>query len=196
VRRRLRLPAKYILFVGTLEPRKNLVRLLKAYRRLVTAGACDEHLVLGGQMGWNSGPLEEALNDPVLADRVHVTGYVDDADLPALYSGARLFVYPSLEEGFGLPPLEAMACGTPVLSSNVSSTAEILEGAAVLVDPLDEAAIADGMRAILDDAQRRAALTGDGLRHAAKFRWEDVAAQTIASYEACMAQATKTGRTP
>jgi glycosyltransferase involved in cell wall biosynthesis len=114
---RLNLPQPYILYVGTLEPRKNLPMLLESYRRLIEGGAIKEHLVLAGKLGWEYEDLLKQMQTPALREKVHLIGYVEQQDLPAVYSGAKIFVYPSLHEGFGFPPLEAMACGVPTISS-------------------------------------------------------------------------------
>jgi glycosyltransferase involved in cell wall biosynthesis len=183
MRRLLRLPERYILFVGTLEPRKNLLRLVTAYTRLVADGGCPDHLVLAGRKGWNVEPLLAQVSHPALRQRVHILGYVSGEDLPALYAGANLFVFPSIEEGFGLPPIEAMACGTPTVASSVSAMAEVLQGAAELVDPKDTDAIAAGLRKVLTDGQTRRRLREAGLRLAAQYRWDKVARKTLGVYE-------------
>jgi glycosyltransferase involved in cell wall biosynthesis len=183
LRRRLALPAHYVLAVGTIEPRKNLARLVDAFgRRVEAAPHRDEHLVIAGRLGWRYDELLRRVDDPAVRTRVHLVGYVPDDDLPALYAGARAFAYPSLEEGFGFPPLEAMACATPVLAGRGSSLSENLDGAALLVDPLDVGAIAEGLAALLDDPHpqrwRRA-----GLERAAAFRWEHTARAHLELYE-------------
>lgn len=180
---RLRLPPLYILFVGTIEPRKNLPRLVESYRRLVIEQAIGEHLVLAGRMGWGYEGLVHQIAAPELRGRVHLIGYASQTDLPCLYAGARLFVYPSLYEGFGFPPLEAMACGTPTVSSRSSSLVENLEGAADLVEPTDTAALTAAMRRLLQDEGHRTERRAQGLARAARFRWEETARQTIACYE-------------
>ncbi len=176
--RRLGLPERYLLYVGTLEPRKNLLRLLDAYERL----APPEHLVLAGRLGWNAAPLRARLAAPALRGRVHLTGYVAPLDLPALYTGARAFVYPSLAEGFGMPPLEALACGVPVVASTDPALAENLADAALLVDATDTPALAAALRRILDDGDLRATLRARGLARAATFGWERTADGMLACY--------------
>jgi alpha-1,3-rhamnosyl/mannosyltransferase len=178
------LPSSYILFVGTIEPRKNLVRLVESYRRLLKTGAIAEHLVLAGRLGWDYEELVRLVAAPDLAERVHLTGYVTQSDLPSLIAGARLFVYPSLEEGFGFPPLEAMACGIPTISSRSSSLGENLEGAADLVDPTDVEALAAALHRSLHDENHRAMRIAQGLACAARFRWNETARQTISCYDA------------
>lgn len=186
---RLKLPQPYILYVGTLEPRKNLPALVESYRRLVEAGAIKEHLVLAGKLGWGYESLLKQIQAPALHGRVHLAGYVDQKDLPAVYAGARLFVYPSLHEGFGFPPLEAMACGVPVISTRSSSLTENLERAAELVAPDDIAGLADAMQRLLTDDTLRAKRQGQGLEQARQYRWEQTARETVKSYQAAMEMA-------
>ena len=186
---RLKLPQPYILYVGTLEPRKNLPALVESYRRLVEAGAIKEHLVLAGKLGWGYEALLKQIQVPALRGRVHLAGYVDQKDLPTVYAGARLFVYPSLHEGFGFPPLEAMACGVPVISTRSSSLAENLERAAELVAPDDIAGLADAMQRLLTDDTLRAKRQGQGLEQARQYRWEQTARETVKSYQAAMEMA-------
>jgi glycosyltransferase involved in cell wall biosynthesis len=186
---RLKLPQPYILYVGTLEPRKNLPALVESYRRLVEAGAIKEHLVLAGKLGWGYEALLAQIDTPLLRRRVHLAGYVDQKDLPAVYAGASLFVYPSLHEGFGFPPLEAMACGVPVISTRSSSLVENLEHAAELVAPDDIAGLADAMQDLLTDDTLRAKRQGQGLEQARQYRWEQTARETVKSYQAAMEMA-------
>jgi glycosyltransferase involved in cell wall biosynthesis len=187
---RLQLPPSYILYVGTIEPRKNLERLVESYRRLMIKGEIDEHLVLAGRLGWGYKDLLVQLANTELQGKVHLTGYISQDDLPWVYAGARLFVYPSIAEGFGFPPLEAMACGVPTVSSLSSSLAENLQGAAELVPPDDAEALTGAMRQLLNDEGRRAKCREEGLARAAKFRWEETARHTLDSYleAACMGE--------
>lgn len=181
VRERLRLPTRYVLFVGTIEPRKNLETLVAAYRLLVSEGY-DEELVLAGRLGWGYSDLIAQLEAPALRGRVHLPGYVDAVDLPALYAGASAFVYASRAEGFGFPPLEAMATGVPVIASNTSSLAENLAGAAELV-PVGRADIlAAALRRVLRDTDVRDRLRASGHRRAADFSWERTARATLDCY--------------
>jgi len=186
---RLKLPQPYILYVGTLEPRKNLPALVESYRRLVEAGAIKEHLVLAGKLGWGYEALLKQIQVPALRGRVRLAGYVDQKDLPAVYAGARLFVYPSLHEGFGFPPLEAMACGVPVISTRSSSLTENLEPGAELVAPDDVAGLAGAMQRLLTDDTLRAKRRGQGLEQARQYRWEQTARETVKSYQAAMEMA-------
>jgi glycosyltransferase involved in cell wall biosynthesis len=184
---RLRLPWPYILYVGTIEPRKNLHRLVESYRRLIARGDVREHLVLAGRLGWDSDGLLEQVNLPELHGRVHLPGYIPQDALPCLYAGARLFIFPSLEEGFGFPPLEAMACGVPTIASLSSSLAENLRGAAELVPPDDTDALTSAMRRLLQDSKLYAERRALGLGRAAQFRWEETARQTLNCYQALAA---------
>jgi glycosyltransferase involved in cell wall biosynthesis len=160
----------YILYTGTLEPRKNIVGLLDAYAALPRALHERFQLVLAGGKGWLDVEIERRLNE--LAELgIVTTGYVPDADLPAIYSGAELFVYPSFYEGFGMPPLEAMACGVPVITSDVSSLPEVVGDAAIKLDPTDTRAISAAIELVLTDAARAASMHERGLHRAKHFTW-------------------------
>lgn len=171
VRQKYNLPEKYILHVGTIEPRKNLTRLLEAFRPLL-AHWPHLKLVLIGKKGWLYEPFYQRLQELGLTEQVVFPGYVDEADLPALYHLAEVFVFPSLYEGFGLPPLEAMACGVPVICSNSSSLPEVVGDAALLVDPTDTAGLHSAMRRVLEDPALRADLARRALVQAQKFSWQ------------------------
>jgi glycosyltransferase involved in cell wall biosynthesis len=183
VRRRYDLPERFVLFVGTLEPRKNLMRLVQAYAGLPASVRRHVSLVIAGGPGWLSETLRREVAERGLADRVRFIGYVRDEDMAPLYSLATVFAYPSLYEGFGLPVLEAMACGVPVLTSNVSSLPEVAGGAAVLVAPTDVDAIADGLTQLLDDTALAAKLVARGLEWSTNFSWDRCARETLAVYE-------------
>lgn len=180
--RRLRLPERYILYVGSIEPRKNLEHLVRSYRQLIADGSIAEHLVLAGPLGSSHERLINQLESPELRGRVHMPGYIARRDLPWLYAGARLFVYPSLYEGFGFPPLEAMACGVPTVASSSSSLAENLQGAAELVPATDEAALTLAINRLLRDEELRAQYRKKGLARAAEFCWQKTAQQTLNCY--------------
>jgi glycosyltransferase involved in cell wall biosynthesis len=185
VQRRYHLPAQYLLFVGTLEPRKNLVTLLHAYAMLRAEGwAEDLKLVVAGRMGWLYADIFDTVKALSLEGEVVFTGFVADEDLPSLYRGAQLFVYPSLYEGFGLPILEAMASGVPVITSNLASMPEVAGDAAILVDPHDAKAIAEGIVRVLAEDRLRDVLIQKGFARARRFTWESVAEQTLALYAA------------
>ncbi len=169
----------YILYVGTIEPRKNLVTLLEAYRLLGQRGITAP-LVLCGTIGWKSEPFFATLRTLRPKNSVRLLGYVDEQWLPLLYSGASCFVFPSLYEGFGLPVLEAMACGCPVVSSGVSSIPEVVGGAGLLLeDPRDENCLAEAVSRILGDQDLRAQLRADGIKQASHFSWRKTARETL-----------------
>jgi glycosyltransferase involved in cell wall biosynthesis len=179
------LPERYLLYVGTVEPRKNLPRLADAFAVLRSDGLTDG-LVIAGRLGWlYHGFLEQLERSPVCR-HVTLTGYVPGGDLPALYAGAQALVFPSLYEGFGLPVLEAMACGTPVACSDRSSMPEIAGGAALLFDPTRTEAIVGAVRGLLGDGALQADLRRRGLLRAQEFSWERAAAETAAVYSAAL----------
>jgi len=181
--RRHRIVGPYLLFVGAIEPRKNLALLVRAFARLPPGSPPASLVIAGTGVPWNpegTYRLERALAEiprPV-AERVLRTGYVAQADKVALLSGARGLVYPSLYEGFGLPVLEAMACGTPVLTSSSSATAEVAGDAALMVEARDEEAVAEGMQRLLTDESLRASLRARGLDRAGRFDWSTTAELT------------------
>jgi len=192
---RYKVKPPYLLYVGSINGRKNIARLFEAYARL-QARRPELKLVIGGLRQWRTQEIDAAFEKFGLEDKVHFTGYLKDEDLPALYSAAEVFVFPSLYEGFGLPPLEAMACGTPVVASNVSSLPEVLGEAAILVDPYDVAAIAEAIEAVLSDNSLRASLRERGLRQAALYHWEDTARQVLQVYQRLMGRADLYSRHP
>lgn len=181
-RTRYTLPEAYLLYVGTIEPRKNLGRLLAAWAPLHQAGECPP-LVLVGKRGWLSEGFFAALEGSPARDGVILTGYVPDEDLPAIYSAATAFVWPSLYEGFGLPPLEAMASGTPVVCSDASSMPEVVGDAALLFNATSEEAIRDALRKIVQDAALREDLRERGTARAQAFSWSRAAEETLDVYE-------------
>ncbi|MEI8167197.1 MAG: glycosyltransferase family 1 protein [Chloroflexales bacterium] len=174
----LGLPAQFLLFVGTLEPRKNLPRLLEGFALAELPPALQ--LVIVGRKGWLYEEVFATVTRLGLAGRVRFLAFVDDANLPALYNLARAFVYPSLYEGFGLPVLEALACGVPVVTAQVASLPEVAGDAAVLVDPTSAEAIATGIRRALADAPR---LQAAGPPQASRFTWETAAHALLDCYE-------------
>jgi glycosyltransferase involved in cell wall biosynthesis len=180
---RLAIPESYILYVGTIEPRKNLIMLIQGYKELVTMRGIKQHLVLIGRLGWGYDDLLKEIDTPELRDRVHVAGYVHQKDLPLIYAGATLFVYPSLQEGFGFPPLEAMACGVPTISSQTSSLVENLQGAAKLVPPNELESLAEAMYQLLNDPASRERYREAGFARASKFRWEETARKMLQCYQ-------------
>jgi glycosyltransferase involved in cell wall biosynthesis len=188
VRQQYSLPERYILFVGTIEPRKNLTRLLHAFEALHGDDLCDA-LVIVGKRGWLFGDFFAELERSPLRDAVLLPGYVPDEALPAIYAGARALAFPSLYEGFGLPVLEAMACGTAVACSSTSSLPEVAGDAALYFDPSSQGAIVETLRQLLSDPDLRGELVQRGLSRAAQFSWDRVAAETEAVYDDVMATA-------
>jgi glycosyltransferase involved in cell wall biosynthesis len=182
VRQRYGVDAPYLLHLGTLEPRKNLARLVRAYARLRGELRDPPSLVLAGERGWKCDDVFRLVDELNLRAQVRFTGRVDDADLPVLFNAAAVFVYPSLYEGFGLPPLEAMACGVPVVCSNVASLPEVVGDAALLVDPLDEEGLTAALRRVLEEPALRADLRQRGLERARRFSWQRCAEATLAAY--------------
>ncbi len=178
------LPDRFILFVGTLEPRKNLARLVDAYARLPEK---RPPLMIIGAKGWLYDEIFAQIETMNLAGDIHFVGFVPADDLPWWYNAADLFVYPSLYEGFGLPPLEAMACGTAVVSSSASSLPEVVGTAGLLVDPTDTEALAAAVELVLRDREMRERMQVAGLAQARQFSWEQTARRTVASYRLALA---------
>jgi glycosyltransferase involved in cell wall biosynthesis len=173
----------YLLFVGNVEPRKNLPALLDAYGRMRTATGLSPALVIAGGKGWKIHPVHRAAAASPFAADIRFLGHVPEADLPALVNGALAFVYPSLYEGFGLPPLEAMACGTPVVTSNRSSLPEVVGDAALLVDPDDRGQLADALARIASEEALRERLRERGMERARRYSWDETARLTVEVYE-------------
>ncbi len=184
VRAWYKLPETFFLYVGTIEPRKNLMSVIEAWNRI--AAKCPQDLVIAGRDGWKVKPVRTAAALSPYASRIHFPGFVAHEDLPALLSAADVFVWPSLCEGFGLPPLESMACGTPVVTSNVSSLPEVVGDAALQVDPSNTEALADAMLNAATDTTLRASLKERGVARAATFTWERTARLTLDSYRAVL----------
>ncbi len=183
VKRKYDLPARYILFLGILQHRKNLTTLLQAFSLLLAEQpGSDLKLVLAGGRGWRSEEVFQAVKTLGLQDRVLFPGFVEEEDLPDLYRGALLFVYPSLYEGFGLPILEAMASGIPVIASNTSSMPEVAGDAAILVDPHQPEAFAGAMASVLSNGGLHEELRRKGIARARHFSWEAVARKTLQAY--------------
>jgi alpha-1,3-rhamnosyl/mannosyltransferase len=172
----------YFLSVGTLEPRKNLKATIAAYASLPVAVRARHPLVLAGMKGWRTTSIERLLQPLVDSGQVRMLGYLTREHLAAVTAGALALVYPSVYEGFGLPPLEAMGCGVPPIASNVSSLPEVVGDAGIQVDPGDIDGIAGAMRQLADDARLRDSLSRRALARAAEFTWERCVAQTAAAY--------------
>jgi len=180
LRRKYSLPPDIVLYIGTIEPRKGLDTLITAYSLL--AAEISHHLVITGKKGWYTESLFRQVEALGLRERVHFTDYVADEDLPGLYNLANLFVYPSRYEGFGLPPLEAMACGVPVVCSNAASLSEVVGDAALLVPP-DVEALAAAMHRVLNDESLQVEMRVKGLERAQRFTWEETARRVVKIYE-------------
>ncbi len=185
IKKKYSLPnSPYILSLCTLEPRKNLATLIRSFFSLVTQECIgDLNLVLAGSKGWDFDSIFDAIaTEPALKNRVIVTGYIDDVDLAALCSGALMFVYPSLMEGFGLPPLEAMQCGTPVITSNTSSLPEVVADAGLMFDPTNADALSESMLLIYSDSELRNCLKAKSLERAKQFSWGKFTQETLRAY--------------
>ena len=186
VRAHYQLPNHFILCVGTLEPRKNLTGLIAAFNQLASAAShspvADLHLVIAGGKGWLYDDIFAAAEASPAQERIHFAGFVDDGDLPTLYSLASLFAFPSHYEGFGIPVLEAMACGTPVVCADNSSLPEVAGEAAILVEATDTDALAEAMHRLLVDVLLRETLIERGLAQAKKFTWERAAQRLLKVY--------------
>jgi glycosyltransferase involved in cell wall biosynthesis len=190
IRARYGLDVPYILYVGTIEPRKNLTRLLQAFADLKRA-RMPHKLVMVGQRGWQCEPIYAEVEKQGLQHDVIFTGYVPFEDLPALYTGAESMAFPSLYEGFGLPVLEAMACGTPVVTSTSSSLSEVADGAALLIDPYSVDELASALQSIHNDPGLAGELRQRGRARAAQFTWEKAAHATLSLYEDVVAARTR-----
>jgi glycosyltransferase involved in cell wall biosynthesis len=177
-----RIHGEYILFVGNIEPKKNLVRLIRAFDLLIRSEKLNHKLVIVGKKGWKYRSVFQSVEDLKLKSRVIFTGYVPETDLPVLYSMADLFVFPSLYEGFGIPPLEAMACETPVLVSNCGALPETTGGVCSQTDPYEIANISNEMYKLLSDKKYRSESVKRGKEWVKHFSWERAARETIGLY--------------
>jgi glycosyltransferase involved in cell wall biosynthesis len=174
----------YILMVGDLQPRKNQVGLIRAFEELVRhEPKLPHHLVLTGQNSWYASRVQEAARQSSVASRIHFTGFVSDEELLNLYNACQLFVFPSFYEGFGLPVLEAMACGRAVACSNTTAVVEVADGAAITFDPKSTGEMMRAMRDVLVDGELRARMERLGIKRASGFHWRDAAAATLKVYE-------------
>jgi glycosyltransferase involved in cell wall biosynthesis len=191
VRKRYNLPPRFILGLGTLQPRKNFTRLIEAFADLRSFDVaqdmfaiCDLRLVIVGGKGWLYEEIFATVERLGLEEKVVFPGFVADEDLPALYNLADLFVFPSLYEGFGLPPLEAMACGTPVVTSTASSLLEVVGEAGLTLEATDVEGLAEAIQRVLVDNALQEGMIAKGLEQAGKFAWEKAAAKLLNLYEA------------
>lgn len=180
-KRKYGIEGEYIMVVGTLEPRKNLKSLIKAFK-LMYDRVKDIKLVIVGKKGWLYKEVFEILEESKFKNAVIFTGYVPQEDLPCLYSGAQCFVYPSIYEGFGLPPLEAMCCGTPVVVSNTSSLPEVVGDAGIYVKPFEIESIADGILKVIGSSSLKETLVNKGYKQVEKFDWDSAAHRIIDVY--------------
>ena len=183
IRAKYSLTSPFILFVGAIEPRKNLASLIAVYNALVRESLINHSLVIAGARGWSSEPIFKLVQELGMDGKVIFTGEVAEEELPALYSAADLFVFPSLYEGFGFPPLEAMACGTPTIVSDVSSLPEIVGDAALKVTPQKHKELAETIRAVLENYTLQHELVAKGLQQAKKFSWKKTAKETLNVYQ-------------
>jgi glycosyltransferase involved in cell wall biosynthesis len=183
VRRRLGIGDDFLLTVGTLEPRKNLSVLVSAFEEVTRARPQDNsQLVIAGGHGWLSGPLFEAIERSPARHRIVLTNYLHDDELLALYCSCRAFIYPSIFEGFGLPPLEAMACGAPVIASRIPALEQTTGGAALLFDPQSATGLTQNILELLGNENAQRELSTAGQRRAAEFSWERTARETLQVY--------------
>jgi glycosyltransferase involved in cell wall biosynthesis len=178
----LNLPERFFLFVGTLDPRKNLLRVLKAFEK-IAPHAPDVHLVIVGARGWKNKQFNQQLNSSNIRGRIIMPGYVSRPQLKLIYEKALCLLFPSLYEGFGFPILEAMSCGTPVITSRTASMPEVAGDAAMLVDPYDVAAISDAMQEFLSNPGLKEKLVARGFQRLDAFSWEKCAGETLKVFE-------------
>ena len=187
VQKKYNLPEKYILYLGTLEPRKNIIGLIKAFEKLKTSpnpslsrGELEKlKLIIAGSNGWLYKDIFKTVENSPAKDDIIFTGFIDDKDKSILYSQAVLFVYPSFYEGFGFPPLEAMTCGTPVITSNFSSLPEAVGNAAIMINPYNIDELYRAMKIVLNDDKLKDILVARGLKQAKKFSWQKCARETL-----------------
>jgi glycosyltransferase involved in cell wall biosynthesis len=172
VQKRYQLPFKYILSFATFEPRKNLISVIEAYEEFMLQNPTSpQYLVLAGSPGWEKRALYQRIRQSAMHERIHLIGFVAEEDKPAVYNLASVFVYPSVYEGFGFPPLEAMACGVPVIVSHSSSLPELVGDAGILIDPYRPQEIFDALEAILKDTELSALLRKRGLERSVRYSW-------------------------
>jgi glycosyltransferase involved in cell wall biosynthesis len=173
----------YVLFVGTLEPRKNIKTLIKSYSKLIKEINKEIKLVVVGKKGWMYKEIFELMRSLGIDNQVIFTGFADLEDLPYLYNGAEVFVYPSIYEGFGIPVLEAISCGTPTITSNVSSMPEVIGDAGITVNPNDVDELKDAIKRIIEDDDLKEQFRKQGIEQAKKFTWKNCAKDTLQVYK-------------
>ena len=176
------LKENYLLCVGTLEPRKNILGLVKAFSKVLKNNP-NEHLIIVGRKGWKYREIFKLVKTKKLDDKITFLEEIDTKDLPALYSHAKMFVYPSLYEGFGLPPLEAMNCKCPVITSNNSSLPEVAKDAAILINPRNTKQLQNAIESLITNKRLRNKLIKLGLKQAKNFSWKDTARKTLKIYK-------------
>jgi glycosyltransferase involved in cell wall biosynthesis len=172
VKGKYQIKGEYLLYLGTLEPRKNITRMLQAYALMKKSTLTVPKLVLAGRKGWMYDSIFETVKELHLEEDVIFTGYIEADDAPILMKGAEAFLFPSIYEGFGMPPLEAMACGTPVLVSDTTSLPEVVGDAGILVDPMSVQSICEGMKLLFEKADLRKTLSRRGIERAQLYSWE------------------------
>jgi len=173
----------YVLHVGAVEPRKNIERLIVAFKKAKAKVGKDIKLVIAGKKEWAYEKVLSTIKKEALQNDVIFSGYIEDADLPAIYSGASVLAFPSLYEGFGLPLVEAMACGTPIVASNISSVPEIAKEAAILVDPYNEEDLSEALVSVLSDQKLKDSLTQKGHKRVSEFSWDKTAQEVLKEYQ-------------
>lgn len=183
VQKRLNIKKPYILYIGGFSPRKNVKSLIMAFSQIRASLNKEVDLVIVGSLKDEGDSLKELCKNLKIDHYVHFTGFVEEDILPVLYNGAEVFVYPSFYEGFGLPPLEAMSCGTPVITSNISSIPEVVADAGILIDPYDTSNLITAMGTLLNDESLLKELSLKGLERASKFSWQITAQNTLNTYE-------------
>ena len=189
VRKRLKITQPFVLYVGTVEPRKNLLNLVRAFEHVLSECDFSVQLVIAGRKGWMVNDLFRHVKRSSAAEQIIFTGYLSDDDLCALYSSCALFAYVSLYEGFGLPPLEAMACGAPVIASRIPSLSETIGEAALLVAPTDVQELANNIRSLIQNENLRTQLARKGLQRSSELSWDRTAQLTRAVYDEALARA-------
>lgn len=186
IKAKYKIPHGYFLYLGTIEPRKNIPLIIRAYKKLSDTKGDIPGLVLAGTKGWKCGDILAEVDDLGLNNKVKFTEYIDQEDVPILMKGAKALIFPSFYEGFGMPPLEAMACGTPVIVSNSSSLPEVVGSAGMLIDPCSDHELYEAMVRINEDRDFVKGLKALGLKQALKFSWQKSADQTIMLYRSLM----------